>query len=89
MAAALGQPGVSDRARLVLARMAVVAKDTDDQPVYFGGWPFLAPALGYPAYDNRAKQAVKRAVAELLTAGLIKSHGAPGPGHNVVYVLRI
>jgi hypothetical protein len=88
-AAALGQPAISVRARVVLARMAIVAKDADHPPIYFGGWPFLAAPLGFTTYTPAAKLAVARAVRELLVVGLIKSYGAPGPGHNVTYQLLL
>lgn len=67
--------------------MAVLAKDTDTPPTYWGGWPYLAPALGFTSYDVTAKRAIARAVRELADAGLIKAHGSPGPGHNVTYQL--
>lgn len=80
---------LTPRARLVLVRMCVSAKDADRPPIYYGGWPHLAEPLGFASYTGAAHTAVTRAVRELSTAGLIKAHGAPGPRHNVTYELRL
>jgi hypothetical protein len=60
--------------------MALNAHDTGtrDAPArtYFRGWEHLAlAALGREAYDDAAMHAVKRAVAELVGAGLVKPKG--------------
>ena len=85
----MAELGLSPRARLVLIQVARMSKDTDDPPVYYGGWPFLADVLGFDSYTTGAHQAVARAVRELTTAGLIKPHGPPSPGRNVDYELRL
>lgn len=85
----LAELELSPRARLVLTRMCSAAKDADTPPIYFGGWGPLAEALGFATYTRSAHSAVARAVKELLECGVIKSYGAPGPGHNVTYEIRL
>lgn len=85
----LAELHLSPRARLVLVRMCVSAKDADQPPTYYGGWPHLAEALGFTSYDRAAHSAVTRAVRELSDSGVIKAYGAAGPGHNVTYALLL
>lgn len=85
----LAELELSPRARLVLIRMCSSAKDADRPPTYYGGWPVLGEALGFPTYTRAAEQAVTRAVRELMACGVIKSYGAPGPRHNVTYEIRL
>jgi hypothetical protein len=67
----------------VLCRMCATALDRehghDPGRLYYGGWIPLAMMLGYPAPDEgeplegAGKQAVRRAIADLTRAGLIKT----------------
>lgn len=84
---ALTRP-VNGRAFRVLVAMCITAKDTDDPAVYYGGWDYLALALGYETYSRNAHEQVRRAVAELVAAGVIKPDGY-APGGNRRYVLRL
>jgi len=76
-------------ARLVLIQMARMAKDSADEPTYYGGWKFLAEILGYPVWTPTDKSAVARAVAELIRKKIIESGGQPAPGQAVEYRLRL
>lgn len=71
---------LSANARLVLWVMALNARDmeTEQEPrsTYFRGWEHLARAgLGREEYDDAARQAVQRAVKELVDTGWIKPVG--------------
>lgn len=70
-------PNVGHSAALVLVSMALQAKDTDVRPAYFGGWEPLAIVLGYidDPRSDRAHQAVKRAVRELVTLAYVETDG--------------
>lgn len=72
--------------------MAHHALDTpsDDNPagIYWGGWPRLALALGYPRYDSTSKRAVARAIAELTTAGYVRVEDR-GARYRTAYQLLI
>lgn len=90
----------SDRSRTVLLVMALVALDTDEQPVYFGGSDHLARCLGYghvatctgcsrrqdgrprSTCDPAGERAVRRALAELEAADLIRQ-ATDGSGRRV------
>jgi hypothetical protein len=90
VALALAQPDISDRARAVLARMCLVALDSDDPPVYWAGWPMLGThGLGRQTYDTAAVRAVTRAIRELLDTGLIKAERPAGPGRNTEYTIHL
>ena len=83
-----GEP-LTPSARLVLIQMCRMAKDQSTEPIYWGGWPYLAEILGYATYDTSAKSAVKRAVRELRTKGYIHPDElASGPNRNQQYVLK-
>lgn len=64
-------PVASLRALVV---MAVTAKDTDADPVYFAGWGVLAIQMGYAddPEGRTAKRRVARAMADLVDRGLVK-----------------
>jgi len=88
--------GISDRAAIVLLRMAVSALDRDragqDGRLYFGGWEPLAFALGFQDYGrgSAAEHAVARACRELADAGLIKRLPEPtGRRRTAVYSLTL
>lgn len=87
---------ISPNARTVLYVMAATAHDigTENAPpaTYFAGWPLLAGAgLGRPEYDEAARQAVRRVIAELIGSDLIavvgRRHGVR-TGH-AMYELRL
>lgn len=80
---------LTDPARLILIQMARMARDKDDPPIYYGGWPFLALILGYPTYNEAAKTAVARAVRELTRKKLIEAANQPSPGRTVDYQVRL
>lgn len=69
-------------ARLLLARMAYMAKDSEEQPAYFGGWDTLALCLGYEKFDHAADLAVGRAVRQLIESGYIKPDGYASGGNR-------
>lgn len=85
----LADLGLTPGARIVLIAMAVLAHDQAHPPVYFGGWDYLAGALGHADYGPTGKRAVARAVAELRKAGVIVPIGDASPGRNVSYELRL
>lgn len=90
-AAVWPRPDLTDRARVVLAAMASVAHDQDDQPVYFAGWEPLALALGYadPQPNSDAQRAVTRALRCLTDAGLIDADPDKPRHHKRRYQLRL
>lgn len=89
-ALALTQEGIPYAARLVLVRMALTAHDRDPEPVYWGGWEFLATqGLGYRTYTPNAKRAVGRAVEQLQSADLVKVRRAGKPGARAEYLLTL
>lgn len=81
--------GLSRGARLVLVGMAALAKDSDPEPVYFGGWHWLAGVLGYDVFTSAAHRAVARSIQELRDAKLIEPMNASGPGERVGYRLHV
>lgn len=89
-----GKLALSAPAHRVAVGMAHAARDHDTAKtrarVYFGGWEWLAQAaLNRPGpYDSADEQAVRRAVAELRDAGLIRVIGRhSGPQSKVEYEL--
>lgn len=80
---------LSTRARLVLVGMANQAKDTDPEPVYFGGWAYLSGCLGYPEYGETARRQVAKGLAELRKKHLVMPLDTPRPGKNVPYLIRL
>lgn len=89
-AAAQGVPDISHAAARALIYMARMTRDADSPPVYWGGWADLATlGMGYREYDRKAQQAVRRAIRELLEAGIIKVVRPPSPGKNTEYALYI
>lgn len=89
-------------AKLVLVRMALVARDHDRPPRYFGGWESLADTLGYDVPPSTpgdkdatrrratARTLVSRQVRTLVEAGLVTRAGErPHPGRRAEYALRL
>jgi hypothetical protein len=76
-----GLVSLSGPAYAVLLAMAVVARDRDtakmERHLYFGGWEWLAAVAlrRPPPYADADRQAVRRAVAELVDAGYVKRRG--------------
>lgn len=98
----ISHPRLSDRAFRVAVRMALSALDRPNergQPagLYFAGWEPLALVLGYelpPATDpetrkkrRNASENVRRAVRELILAGLVQPLGNAHRGSRQTYKL--
>lgn len=83
----------------VLAYMALVAKDGDEKPMYWGGWESLALAAGRLVPErNDADQDVKRvrraalkavtsAVGVLIDRGAVRVKVPAAPGRHATYEL--
>ncbi|MEJ7636038.1 hypothetical protein [Aeromicrobium sp.] len=56
---------------MALTVMALTAKDTDDQPIYFAGWRPIARALGLAGSHDSQRTTVSRVWRELRLAGCI------------------
>lgn len=87
-------PPLSDRARLVLIRMAWVAldKSAGDQPAaeYWGGWEYLTlPWDDGTRTPDAVKRLAMRALAELATKGYIKPTGTAHLGRRQRYALML
>lgn len=81
---------LSDRDARLLAWLALIAKDTDAPPRYWGGWAHAAESgLGRREFNEPARQAVKRAFRSLVASGaLVSSHSAV-PGRTSEYALTL
>lgn len=83
-------PEVAHRSTWVLVVMASVARDKGPDPaLYFGGWEYLALALGYRKYTPTAERAVARCVAELVAAGLLRPMSSPYPRNRQAYRITL
>ena len=82
-------PELTPRAHLVLAKMAEVAHDSDDPPLYWGGWELLALTLGYEGLTEAGHRAVTRVVRELRDAKKISVHTLPNDGVRARYALHL
>lgn len=87
--AAIAVPKLTHPQRVVLLAMCITARDADRPPVYFGGWDYLALAMGRDVFDGAAVQAVKRTLAPLVTRGLIEPDGWDFATHQRRYLLRL
>lgn len=76
-------------ARLCLVKMAEVAHDRGDPPIYWGGWVLLSQTLGYPEYTPGAHSAVKRACRQLVDAKLVTVQSRPADGIRARYALNL
>ena len=88
-------------AHRALVRMALVAKDSDPAPVYWGGWRTLAHGLGCdmphdsdtsPEADrlrDNAQRKVARVVSHLVREGAISRDRRGGIGRQAEYVLHL
>jgi hypothetical protein len=88
-------PGLSITARTILYAMCHYAHDQGNPPetparCYFGGWDLLAGYLGYDKYTRSAHERIRRAINELVDAGILVPQGRRG-GHqgNRIYLLNI
>lgn len=61
-----------DRPFRLLAYMALIAKDTNAAPTYWGGRDSLAEALGYRDMTESTYRVVSRAISQLVEFGAIK-----------------
>lgn len=74
----------------VLAYMALVTKDDDDPPRYWGGWEALARALGRDLTSGTKaahQRSVVRAVAALRDARALETARSSGPSTRAEYTL--
>lgn len=89
-------------AQLVLIRMALIVKDKDSEPRYWGGWQELAFALGYDMswfveVDEKrkvrgrrnAQEGVRRVMQCLVDEGAITRVRGGYAGHNAEYRLNL
>lgn len=81
--------GLGHPAARLLVYMATRALDTDQRPIYSGGRHAATVALGYDAESPRAKEAIKKVVAELTSSGLISLHAKPHTGRGATYALHL
>lgn len=88
---AKGLPVVAGYVLWIMAHNARDVPSSRGEParLYFRGWEHLARVLGYPPGDPAGKLAVKRAIAELRTRGLIEPVSRRGERGNRVYRLHI
>lgn len=85
-----------DRQFRVLAYMALVSKDGDAVPTYWGGWKALAGAIGRGGHEQltaaearAAKEAVRVALKALTKAGAIDVSRSSAPGRNATYEIHL
>lgn len=77
-------------ARVALVRMALTAKDTDAEPLYFGGWRPIAHALGLGGTNESKRTAVSKLWLTLKDEGLIAPNkDSERGGRNGVWVLKV
>ena len=95
---------LSDRPFRALTYMALMASDTDCPPLYFGGYPALARALGRNITDEwdpgsakvrekrarkAAMEAVRIALVPLKDAGVVVVSVEEAPGRGPVLALLL
>jgi hypothetical protein len=91
--------GLPDLPFRVLAYMAVVSKDEDPKPCFWGGWESLALAAGRLVPDRSddpavtkarraALKAVNAAVKVLVDRGAVRVKVVAAPGRNATYELN-
>lgn len=75
----------------LLTYMSMISMDAATPPVYFGGWEAAAAALGLNPAEHRsnAKEAHRRCVAALATAGAIVSSGHARTGNRAEYAVTL
>ena len=78
-----------DRPFRLLAYMALIAKDTNTDPTYWGGRDALAQALGKDPGTASARQIVKCAVAALVAAGAIERSYVGHAGRRSEYRMTL
>ena len=88
------EPRISDRARIVLGRMAwhVLDNPQGDKPAgeYWAGWEYLAmPWDDGTRTAGTLKNLVGRALVELVRAGYIKPLGAAHLGSRQRYAITL
>ena len=79
------------RERSLLAYLALMSRDDDRPPVYFGGWEAAARAIGLdPEGKARSAQEVTRkAFGALAEAGALVSSGKAHTGRRAEYALTL
>lgn len=98
-AVVVNHAGLSNRAFRVLVRMALSALDKTNergQPpgLYWGGWEVLALSLGRqdletPSARRLAQETVRRAIQELVAAGLVTPLHVAQRGTRQTYQLNL
>lgn len=87
--------GLPNRACRLLAHMSLAARDDAPVPLYYGGQLSMAKALGRtnaledPQGREAALRCVRRALADLTRAGLIRPHARPAPGRVASFELHL
>jgi hypothetical protein len=81
-------PKITCAQRMVLSVMALNARDTDEHPLYWGGWRPLAEALGMDGTPSQLR-CIKRHVAELVRTGVLVRVGEAHRGQAQVYRLDL
>src|SRR5690606_24793206 len=77
-----------DRPYRLLMEMAATAKDSDSEPVFYGGRAALCDALGLEPGDS-AYRMVRRALAELMAEGVIERRQSGKAGTRSRYCLLL
>lgn len=77
--------GVPYASRCAFVYMALIARDADPKPTYFGGAAAIAEILGH-ANDEAGLRATRRAVTPLTRAALLE-HRRRGRGRTSLYAL--
>jgi hypothetical protein len=78
-----------DRPFRLLTYMALVTKDTNAAPTFYGGRTAMAEALGLPDTDASSKRMVSRAIAVLVDAGAVKRVYMGHAGKRSEYLLTL
>ena len=78
-----------DRPFRLLAYMALIAKDTNADPTFWGGRDSLAEAMGMPPGTESTRQMIKRAVRVLITSGAIERAYVGHAGKRTEYRLTL
>lgn len=78
-----------DRPFRLLAYMALVTKDTNADPTYWGGREALAEAMGMTPGTESSRQMIKRAVRDLIDSGAIERAYIGHAGKRTEYRLTL
>lgn len=78
-----------DVAARVLMAMAMTARDSDANPLYFGGSDALVMACGYDVQDESGQRAVRRALDRLKRLGYVERLAGTPQRWNRRWILNI